>query len=165
LTLTFAEKVDPVAAYAAIVSTGVLIWQIFVWLRTGPQVKVTASSNMKTFGGLSEDGKTYVIVNVRNVGTQQTTITHVVMFAYNNRWRFFRKKPSNTFIVNHRVVAYPIPYVLEIGHTFMSMIVQDEALEKMSREKLLYAGIIHSFSERTLFVRIPPIKSLEAKTK
>ena len=49
----------------------------------------------------SVDKDTYVVANVRNVGTQQTTITHVVMYAYPN-WRDrWRSKPSDTFIIKH----------------------------------------------------------------
>jgi hypothetical protein len=109
---------------------------------------------MKMFGGGVRDETTYLLCNVSNVGTQQTTITHVAMFAYKNLWMAFRNKPSNTFIINHAVAAYPIPYVLQAGHTFMSMAVQDEVLEKLSRESLLFVGIIHSFRDHPEFARV-----------
>jgi hypothetical protein len=144
MALTLADRIDPVAIYAATVSTCVLIWQIFVWLRTGPKLKVSASANMKTFGGFQQDDNAYVLIKVRNVGTQQTTITHVVGFSYRSRWAHLRRKPSGTFVVNHSVAAYPIPYVLGAGQTFMSMIVQDQSVEKQSRETLLFVGVIHS---------------------
>jgi hypothetical protein len=160
VTLTIADRIDPVAIYAAVVSTSVLIWQIFVWLRTGPRLKVSAASNMKAFGGVP-DNDTYVLANVHNIGTQPTTITHVVIFAYRNWWKRLRKTPSNTFWVNHGVAAFPIPYVLQAGHTFMSMIVQNVELEKLSRESLLFVGIVHSFRDRPVLARIHPIKVVE----
>jgi hypothetical protein len=160
VTLTFADKIDPIAIYAATVSTTVLIWNIFIWFRTGPRLKVSASANMKTFGQGVRDDTTYIVANVRNVGTQQTTITHVVMFAYRNRWDRFRKRASETFVVNHAVLAYPIPYVLEAGKTFMSMIVQNETAEKLSHSRLLYVGIVHAFRDRPVLARVRPIKSL-----
>ena len=46
MTITFAREIDPVAIYAAIVSTIVFVWQIFVWLHTGPRLKVSTSANM-----------------------------------------------------------------------------------------------------------------------
>jgi hypothetical protein len=157
--VTFADKLDPVAVYAATVSTTVLIWNIFVWFRNGPRLKVSASANMKTFGPGGRDDTTYLVANVRNVGTQQTTITHVVAFAYKNRWERFRGRKAQTFVVNHAVAAYPLPYVLPAGQTFMSMGEQTAELEKLSREKLLYLGVIHSCRERPLLARIRPIIS------
>jgi hypothetical protein len=158
MTLTFADKIDPIAIYAAIVSTSVLIWQIFVWFRTGPRLRVSASTNMMTLGDPLRDGKTYIVVNVRNVGTEQTTITHVVMFAYRSWLYRLRNKPSRTFLFNHHVAAYPLPYVLEAGKTFMSMVAQDPSVENMSRENLLYVAIVHSFSKRPLLARVQPIE-------
>jgi hypothetical protein len=79
-----------------------------------------------------------MVTNVSNVGTQQTTITHVVMHAYPNRWRRFRKRASKKFIINHAMPAYPLPYVLQAGQTFMSMALQEEDVEKLSRDSLLY---------------------------
>ena len=157
MTLTFADKIDPLAIYAAFLSTTVFIWQIFVWMRAGPRLRVSASSNMLTFGGIRDD-KTYVVVNVRNIGTQPTTITHVVGFAYRNRWERFRRRPFKNFVVNHAVAAYPIPYVLEAGKIFTSMIEQTEKVEKLSREGLLFVGIIHSFRPRPVLARIHPIE-------
>jgi hypothetical protein len=69
-TVTLADKIDPVAIYAAFVSTIVLIWQIFVW--SGPRLRIHAGSNRVT---IPDDGEKYIIAEVENVGTQQTTIS------------------------------------------------------------------------------------------
>ncbi|MGB8428776.1 MAG: hypothetical protein WCE72_03065 [Pseudolabrys sp.] len=153
MTLTFARQLDPVAIYAAIVSTVVLIWQIFVWRRVRPRLKVSASANMITASSVDKD--TYVVANVRNVGTQRTTITHVVMYAYPN-WRDrWHSKPSDTFVIKHGLPAgYPLPHVIEAGRTFMSMIRQNEQVEKLSRERLLFVGVIHSFRTRPILARV-----------
>jgi hypothetical protein len=156
--LTLADRLDPVAVYAAVVSTIVLGWQIFVWFRTGPRLKLSASSNMKTFGGIKTDDNTYITLNVRNVGTQQTTITHVLMFSYKNRWKWFRRKPETTGFINHGVAAYPIPHVLGAGQTFMSMARQTVEIEKRSRDHLLYIGVQHSCCDRPMFARVRPIR-------
>jgi hypothetical protein len=164
VTLTFADKIDPIAIYAALVSTTVLIWNIFVWFRNGPRLRVSVSTNMGTFGRGIRDDSTYIVVNVRNVGTQQTTITHVVMFAYRNWWDRFRKKTSEeALILDNAVPACPIPYMLQAGQTFMSMGLQTEVLEKRSRDRLLYAGVIHSFCDRPVLARVRPINPQSAK--
>ena len=149
--MTFAAKIDPIAIYAAVLSTIVFIWNVFVWWRTGPRLKVSASSNMKMFGPGARDNSTYIVANVSNVGTQQTTITHVIGFAYRNRWDRIRNKPAEAFVVNDAMPAYPIPYVL--------MALQTEKVEKLSRNGLLYVGIIHSFRHLPLLARVHPIKS------
>jgi hypothetical protein len=158
--VTFAAKIDPIAIYAAVLSTIVFIWNAFVWWGTGPLLKVSASSDMKMFGPGARDNSSYIVANVSNVGTQQTTITHVIGFAYRNRWDRIRNKPSEAFVVNHGMPAYPLPYVLQAGQTFMSMALQTEKVEKLSRDGLLYVGIIHSFRHRPVLARVRPIKSL-----
>jgi hypothetical protein len=167
MMLTFADKIDPVAIYAAIVSTSLLIWQVFVWFRTGPRLRVSASTNMTTHGDALRDDEIYIVANVWNVGTEQTTITHVVMFAYRSWLHRLRNKPSKTIFVNHRVADFPLPYVLKAGKTFTSIVAQNQTVEKMSRESLLFLGIVHSFSKRPLFARVQPIDGLlkEAKGK
>jgi hypothetical protein len=161
VTVTFASKFDPVAVYAAIVSTVVLFWQIFVWFRAGPRLKLSASPNMLMS---PSDGKTYIVANVRNIGTQQTTITHVLIYAYPNWWARFRENPSLTAIVPHTLpAAYSIPFVIDVGHTFLTMIVQVQELEKRSRDELLFIGIIHSFRDKPLLARVHPIKDRSKK--
>ena len=161
MTITFAREIDPVAIYAAIVSTIVFVWQIFVWLRTGPRLKVSTSANMvhrtMMIPPSSEVKDTYVALNVRNVGTQQTTITHVAMYAYPHWVACWRDKPSDVSIINHAVPGYNLPYVIEAGHTFMSLVKQSEEVEKLSRERLLFVGVIHSFRNRPVLARVRPI--------
>jgi len=163
VTLTFADKIDPVAIYAATISTIVLLWQIFVWFRTGPRLKISVSSNMKTFGAL-EDGNTYIVANVVNTGTQPTTIPHVVGYAYRNRLIYILGKPSNTFWVKHSVATYPIPYPLEVGKTFMSMMIQEETIEQLSRDRLLYFGVVHAFGKTPVIARVRPIRASRSRS-
>lgn len=158
LHINFADKIDPVAVYAAIVATLVLGWQIFVWLRSGPHLKGRANSNMKSFGALGESNETYVVFNITNTGRAPTTITHVALYAYKNRWNWFRQRTDFTAIVNHSLAAYPIPYVFKVGETFMSMCIQTDDLVQKSKDMLLYGVVIHSFSNRPLLMRINPIQ-------
>lgn len=155
------DKVDPVAIYAAVISTLVLGWQIYVWLNTGPRLRLSANPNMEMYGGVVPDPNTYTVLKVTNVGRQRTTITHVILLSYSGWWNRLWKRQAKSFIVNHAVSAYPIPHVLEIGETFMSMAIQDGDLVKLSRETLLYMGVHHAFSERAVLVRVPPIQSKE----
>jgi hypothetical protein len=108
---------------------------------------------------LSND--TYIVLNATNVGTADTTVTHVLAFAYANRLQKWRKKPEESFIVKHVSATHPVPYVLEMGKMFMSLVRQEEEIEKLSRTKLLYLGVQHSFAETPVLVRVKPIAVVE----
>lgn len=153
-----AKDLNAVAIYAAILSTFVFFWQVYVHFREGPRLQVRANPDMKYLEGRQFSKETYIVVNVSNRGSADTTITHVVAFSYDNWWRRLRDRPSLTFIVNHSSVAYPIPYVLEVGRMFTSMASQTVQLEELSRTTLLYIGVYHSFSEGPALFRLKPIK-------
>jgi hypothetical protein len=151
-------RIDVVAAYAAILSTIVFLWQVYTWWRKGPRLRLALATNMVTYGSAGKSNDSYVTYNVANIGDADTTITHVAIYGYPNWWTRVRRRPTLTAIVDHAVVAYPIPYVLKPGQTFMSMAIQSTQLEQWSREFYLYGVIIHSVSRRPLTARIRPIK-------
>ena len=49
ITLQLIDKVDPIAIYAAIVATTLLIWDIVKWRRSGPRLRLRVMPNMETF--------------------------------------------------------------------------------------------------------------------
>ena len=51
VTFTLADKIDPVAVYAALVATMVFAWNLYVWRNSGPRLNVTAKMNMLIIGG------------------------------------------------------------------------------------------------------------------
>lgn len=63
-----------IAAYAAVVSTFVLGWDVYKWLTSGAKIDLSASAGMKIFGGPITDSKTYISITAWNVGDQPTTI-------------------------------------------------------------------------------------------
>ena len=78
ITLNIVGEIDPVAIYAALVATTILIWDVVKWLRSGSRLKVRASPNMIFFNDPDprRHGKTYIYVTVINVGFSPTTITN-----------------------------------------------------------------------------------------
>lgn len=160
-SINLADKLDPLALYAALLSTVIFVWEIIKWVRQGPRLKGRANSGMKTFGMGYSDDKTYVVLNVTNVGTEKTTITHVAIYGFKRWWSWLRTRPDKAGVVKHSIAAYPIPYVLNVGEKFMSMCHQDDELEQWSRDYWLYAVIVHSFSDKPLLMRIKPIAKSE----
>jgi hypothetical protein len=56
-SFTLADKIDPIAVYAAFVATLVFAWNIYVWRSSGPRLKVSASMNVfDRLIGRSDDG-------------------------------------------------------------------------------------------------------------
>ena len=89
-TFTLADKIDPVAVYAALVATMVFAWNVYVWRNSGPRLNVTANMNMLVIGGSAdEEKKFFLIVRGTNVGSKKTTITNVVILSYDNIWHDF----------------------------------------------------------------------------
>jgi hypothetical protein len=147
-TFTLADKVDPIAIYAALVATLVFAWNIYVWRNSGPRLTVSATMNMLIIGGIAEEeSKTFLIVRATNIGSKKTTITNVIVLSYANCWQRFRNRPSFTAVFNNVGGSYPIPYVLDVGHNFSSMADQAGLVEKI-RDAYFYAGVAHSFSKR-----------------
>ncbi len=114
------SDLDPIALYAALVATSVLIWDIVKWVRRGPQLKGKASSHMLFIGGYDDTDKLFVAINVTNVGSQPTTIRTVGLLGYSNRWSWFRNKPDKAAVISHDSPSYPLPYVLNVGGEFSS---------------------------------------------
>jgi hypothetical protein len=153
-TLTFADKIDPVAIYAACVATMVFCWNIYVWRNSGPRLKVSASMNMLIIGGSSvEESKTFLIVRATNIGAKKTTITNVLIYAYDNIWQRIRKRPSFCAVFNGVGGPYPIPYVLDVGYNFSGQADQAELVDRI-RDTYFYAGVQHSFAEKPVMVRV-----------
>jgi len=152
------DNVNLVAIYAAVVSTISILWQLWGWFRNGPRLRVTASGDMQVMGGYNKDEKKYVVVNIANIGSAKTTITNVVAFTYKNFLHRLLNRPSKTFVVNHDVAGYQIPYAIDAGCTFMSMVIQDDEMETLSASGVLYMGVIHSLSARPVLARVRPIQ-------
>lgn len=150
-----------IALYAAFLSTIGFAWQVFTFVRSGPRLRLTIGRNMKKYGGLIEDNKTYLVFNVANVGNGDTTITHVVLYGFDGMWARLRNRHSWAALVNHPQDAQPIPYVLKAGQTFMSLCHQDGEIERRSRDTYLYGVVIHSGRRSALMQRIEPIEPVK----
>jgi hypothetical protein len=153
-TVSLANKIDPIAIYAAFVATLVFAWNVYVWRNSGPKLRVSASMNMMIIGGSAEEeAKRFLIVRATNVGSKQTTITNVLICSYKNAWQLLRKRPSFNAIFNNVGNSYPVPYVLEVGNNFSSRADQADLIDKL-RDTYFYAGVQHSFVEKPVMVRV-----------
>ena len=159
LTFSFADKIDPVAVYAAIVATCVLIWDVIKWLKSGPRLFGKAKAGMRLVGGPGDDDQSsYIVFTIYNRGAAPLTLTNLGIVAFSSWWHRLRRRPEHTFIVKTgRHVGHSVPHVLKPGEQFMTLARQNEQLEALSRSHLTYGAVYHTHSERELLVRIEPI--------
>ena len=155
----FATDLNPVVIYSAVLSTLVAGWQVYIHFRSGPRLRVSVGANRKLVGHGHVDPKTYIVVNATNVGTADTTIEGVGMYAYENQWKRFRRQQSQSFyIVMTSAPGNVVPHVLEPGKKFMGLANQTEDVVKLSHEKLVYIGVSHSMAKKDILVRLEPIE-------
>lgn len=143
-------NIDPIAVYAAILSTVIAAWEFIKW-RERNAIKITCTPNMLFFP--SRDKQKYVVVKVINRGDRPTTITHMLGYYWKNRLdRFFdrRKKKVTAFVVN----SDNVPKVIQPGEEWMGQALQNNEIEKMASEGYLYMGVIHSMGNKEVLRRV-----------
>ena len=94
-----------------------------------------------------------LIVRATNIGSKKTTITNVLVFSYTNIWQRFRRRPAWTAVFNNVGNNFPVPYVIDVGHDFMSKADQADLVSRI-RDTYFYAGIAHSSAKKPVMVRV-----------
>ena len=152
---------NPVSIYAAVVSTAVALWNIFIWRRSGPVLRGSLSANMSFIGMGPMDDETYIIFDVNNVGGRSTTITNIGLLGYASLWTRLRGKAARAAVINSGLNAtYPVPHELKPGSNFRASAIQNEELIKWSHDMRLY-GVVYHNSGKPLMTRLLPITESE----
>jgi len=141
------EKIDPVALYAATLSTLIAIWEVKKWY-SRVRIQVTCSANMKIIQ--SADKRTYISINATNRGQTPTTITHAIMKCWPSKWNKIRNKNCQSYIIN----CENIPQKINPGETWAGLAIQDDEIEKMASNAILYCGIVHSMNDKETLKRV-----------
>ena len=127
------------AWWGAIVATVVLLWDVYKWKKAGANVSISVSPDMQLFQpGQGLEDKTYIVVEVVNNGDRPTTITHLFLKTFKNRFEYFRKKTSMNAVVPDPGGTQGIPFVLEPGNRWNGMIDQADLKEKAARPHLFF---------------------------
>lgn len=144
------------AWWGAGVATLVFAWDIFKWKQSGPVINISAAPNMETFGGVPDglEGKTLVVVEATNTGSQKTTITHLAGLHYKTIFHKLINKNNKSFFVANPGSNQPYPFILVPGERWLGCIEQNNELEEMSRNGLLYCGVYHSGSKKAALQRV-----------
>jgi hypothetical protein len=144
------------AWWGASVATIVFAWDVYKWRRSSAKLKVSPQPNMTTFGPVDPRvaGRTFVALEVVNVGARATTITHLVGFHYNSIWKRMRRKASTNFVVVNNAFDRQLPCELQPGARWMGAFEQNEDLQRMGGTGYLYCGVIHATAKRPVLSRV-----------
>ncbi len=154
-TLTTTEIV---AWWGAVIATLVLLWDVYKWKTSGPQIKFSASSNMQIIGDPLKEGKKYITVKAVNVGDRSTTITNLGIIHYKNHFYRLLNKSDQQGIIKNPGLPHQLPYVLQPGAVWDGSILQDDEIQEIAECGLIYCVLYYSNKTRPKSARIKVTK-------
>ncbi|MGY4369221.1 hypothetical protein ACVW1A_005286 [Bradyrhizobium sp. LB1.3] len=155
-----------VAIYAAIVGTAALILNFRAWFEKQVRLNLSLMADAVLIGGnQGEDEKGLMAVTVINRGGQTTTLTHLVILRFDNRWKRWRVRPSKSyFIPNPQVGGVgAIPFELEPGKKWMGAARSRPEVVTDVRDGTYYIGVYATHRDRPYLVHIPEARSKLSK--
>lgn len=120
-----------IAAWGAIVSTSVAAWNVYVWFRKGPRLRLSVSGPMISTD--KQHKQKYITVRVANVGDAATTLNILTYryFTSNPRRKVGTDKNAERGFFNLSANPLPLPHKLEVGEEWTyTLPVSDEILNK-----------------------------------
>ncbi len=147
---------DYAAWWGAVIATLVLAWDVVKWRTAGARLRMTAVPDREAWGNWPAEvlEKTYVAVEVVNVGDRKTELTHLFLTYFPSLWHRIRRKSTRTMIVANPALAHRFPSFIEPGERWLGGIEQNAELEQLARDGYLYAGIHHSAGTRAILRRV-----------
>lgn len=154
-----------VAWYAAVVATSVLLWDIYKWIKSGPDLKLSASSNMMIYGDPELEEQTYIYVSATNRGDIPTTLLTPGLYYYKNWWSWLKswrplrdRKPDALLYIKQPGLGfhkrYELPHLIQPGTVWQGLAKQDEKVEKLLKDGLLFFVLYSSHKGKAVTVRV-----------
>lgn len=148
-----------VAGGSFTVTACLLILEIKRWFNEGVRLFMSVMVDAELYGIHGADQNKYIAITVTNRGSAPTTITHMVFYDFPNIFSILiPKRPRFIFIKFKKywpetmIVPNPgnqiLPYVLDPGHNWHGMAVENTELENSIIHRRLYVGVIGSHSNR-----------------
>jgi hypothetical protein len=147
---------DLLAVWGAFVATLVLLWDIYKWKTSGPQISFRASPNMNIHGDPRfPNDKVFIVSEAVNNGDRPTTITNLGYRYYNNWFNRLLRKPSSKAVIGNTVLK-PIPFVLEPGTVWRGVADQEQLKQKagITEKGILIFELDLSHSKRRKEARV-----------
>jgi len=155
-------RIDPIAAYAAIVATGALFLEVRRWAESGPRLVLSCMPNALVSGESKE--KKRIALNIANVGNSATTLKVMVLYDYDSWFRRLVGKPLWTAIIPRPDLAgYPpsMPMFLEPGKTWTGLVDLTEELKRRIQNGHLFVGVSCSHRRKVELVHVRPINDAQ----
>jgi hypothetical protein len=111
IDLHLKSEIDPIAFYAAIISTVALALAVWNAWRKGPRLVVKVTPDIMIIGSVDSehDEKDLVAVEVINRGDAPTTIVALDVLEYSNPWNAFRRRSVKAYTIpNPQPSGYPL---------------------------------------------------------
>jgi len=144
-----------IAAWGAILSTVVFLWDIYKWRTAGPRLRFSVTANMKRvdMDRPGDKGETIIAVKATNYGDRPTTITNIGYLYYRDR-RWIPREPDKKVILTNPKWPQRPPFELKPGSRWMVSLDQTAEIEQMSREGKLFFLLFHSHTEKPVKRRL-----------
>jgi hypothetical protein len=140
-------QIDPVATYAAVLSSAIALWEFWKW-RNRNAIRLTCTPNMIEMPRRNKEA--YIVANVVNLGDRPTTITHLCGYYWKTHWDYLLRRNRLSFIVN----SPNVPKVVQPGEQWMGQIIQDKEMDQRLTSGVLKIGVFHSLSKKEIMRRV-----------
>ena len=154
-----------VAWWGGIISTGVLVWDIFKWRRSGPRLRVEAFAGMVEVGSRQDPKHSFVLIKVTNIGDRATTLINCTGAWYPNWMSFKLRRCGSYFMVaNPGTWSLPLPHELASGNLWTGGVDEDE-LRRNDWDKAGYlvVGVSHACSGKPAVARVHMNRQIDRK--
>jgi len=143
-----------IALYGALISTIVLLWDIYKWKNSGPKIIGKIKTNMIGIDDLKYKNENLILVTISNIGDKPTTVTSLTLSFYNSAISKILKISKNHYWVETPSYSNPTPYLLRSGSEWTGIVVQNEKFEKLSKTGILICSIHFSHTKKCTDFRV-----------
>lgn len=156
--LFLAEQGIPVDVVAWVgASTGVLalLWNVYTWWRSGPQLLIRLLPGMQPLRGPPD--RVLLFVEVRNIGDRATTLRQAFITRHTSRWSYiFRpgRPQRGQAIPQFGTDGQDLPHRLEPGDAWSGSLQETPAMHEFASEGIVSFEIHHAASRRPVRSRL-----------
>lgn len=133
--------------------TAAILWDIYKWWTSGPNVTITVAPNMTMMTGGKVSKQKYMMVAAVNTGTAKTTLTTLAWRAYPSRlWALLRRRASQMITIN--IQPTPLPHPLDVGETWTTTVPEDDRIGPTTKAAVIECLLYHAWSPKPAKARV-----------
>jgi hypothetical protein len=153
-----------------VVAASAFVLNFRTWFEKRVRLNLTVIADATLIGGSKvDDEEGLMALTVIDRGGLTTTLTHLVVLKFDNLWKRWRKRPSQSFIIPNPQIAGTgvIPSELDAGKKWTGIARKRPDIVPDLQDGKHFMGIYASNRDRPYLIRIPKPKAsvLPAGTK